>query len=227
MASVGITSLALVACSRPVTEEVRPLDAGRTDVAAPTDDHRATVDPAPPTTAAPTGAADVGASSDGTDPDGDAVAAVADLLSRFDRSLGELHSDPSVLLRPDDPVLADLAGVVPSGAVLADDVRSQVLDRLSRGESIPAAAGMEPYVHHAVTAAFDGTDRIEFTWCGWSPGVVVDSATGAVVDDVVGHGTGTGVAERFDGRWMLSSLDETSYEALTAGSPDPCPGGRQ
>lgn len=177
---------------------------------------------APTTSTAVPGVPVAGRASPGSDAD-PSIDAVRDLLARFDRSLGELHEDPSVLLRPDDSVLADFAAVVPAGAVLADDVRTQVLDRLSRGESIPAVEGVTPYVHHVVTATADGGDRIEFTWCGWSPGVVVDSVTGAVVDDAVGHGTGTGVADRIDGRWMLSSLDETSYETSPAGSSDPCP----
>src|SRR5690606_34865236 len=96
--------------------------------------------------------------------------------------------------------------------------------RAARGESIPGEDRQLPYVHHAIDTDAEGADRVTFTWCSWSPGVVRDTATGAVVDDTVGHGTGTGVAERIAGTWMLSSLDESTLDLLPAGTADPCPG---
>ena len=114
--------------------------------------------------------------------------------------------------------------VVPVGVVLFDDIRSQLAGRAARGESILGEDRQLPYVHHGIDADAEGADRVTFTWCSWSPGVVRDTATGAVVDDTVGQGTGTGVAERIDGTWMLASLDESTLDLLPAGTADPCPG---
>jgi hypothetical protein len=148
---------------------------------------------------------------------------VQDVLSRYDRVVTALHADPAVLLRPGDPLLAEWATVVPAGAVLADDVRTSVLGRLERREAIPVVDGRPSYVHHAGAVHAESPDRLTFDWCGWSPGVVRDVASGAVVDDGVGASRGTGVVERIDGRWVLSSLDQISIEVLAPGSPDPCP----
>lgn len=135
----------------------------------------------------------------------------------------QFHSDPSVFQRTADPLLAQWAAVVPPGAVLADDIRTQILRRLSAGESIPSNGDQLAYVHHVTSATPETPDRIRFTWCSWSPGIVVRTATGEVVDDVVGNSTGTGLVDRIGGTWMLSSLDELTYEGLPAGSTDPCP----
>ncbi len=148
-----------------------------------------------------------------------------DVLIRYDRVVTELHGDPSAFLREGDPLLAEWAAVVPPGAVLADDVRTAVLGRLSRGEAIPVVDGALSYVHHAGSVHAESPDRLTFDWCGWSPGVVRDVTTGAVVDDGVGASQGSGVVDRIEGGWVLSSLDQTDLAVLAPGSPDPCPTG--
>lgn len=152
-----------------------------------------------------------------------AATTVDDVLGRFDRVVTRFHSDPSVFGRSADPLLAEWASVVPPGAVLADDIRTQVLRRLRAGEAIPANGDALAYVHHVTAATAETDEQISFTWCSWSPGVVRHTSTGEVVDDVVGHSTGTGIVNRIDGAWMLSSLDEVTYEGLPPNSTDPCP----
>jgi len=148
---------------------------------------------------------------------------VQEVLDRYDRVVTGLNADPAVLLRPDDPLLTEWAATVAPGSVLGDDVRSQVLERLRSGQAIPVRRGERSYVHHVAEVTAASADRITFSWCGWSPGVVRSVATGAVTDDAVSHGVGTGVVEKSAGSWVLSSLDESSYDVLPAGSPDPCP----
>lgn len=181
-------------------------------LALPSSDTTPTV---PATPAAPAGTAVI------PDP---SIRTVQDVLDRYDLVVTGLHADPGVFLRPGDPLLAAWAAVVADGAVLADDVRSQVIDRLRRGEAIPVRSGERSYVHHVQAVTDAAPDRITFSWCGWSPGVVRDTATGAVTDDVVSHGVGTGIVEHLDGKWVLSALDETSYDVLPSGTADPCPG---
>jgi len=215
------------ACGAGAAEPLRPL--GNASAPRATTPGAAT-DPTgtPPDSITPNAPEPAGPTTTAPEPGDGPGHVVADVLDRYDRVLARLHADPAAMNRPGDPVGSELLGelgrVVPAGAVLFDDIRSQLAGRAARGESIPGEDRQLPYVHHAIDADVEGADRVTFTWCSWSPGVVRDTATGAVVDDTVGHGTGTGVAERIAGTWMLSSLDESTLDLLPAGTADPCPG---
>ncbi|UDY35415.1 hypothetical protein [Dermatobacter hominis] len=216
LAALALAALALAGCTDRSREAVRPVDPGAgstTTTQPPGPDHDAS--PTAAGAAVPAGVSDP--------PHDDPAATVQDVLARYDRVVTALHGDPSAFLRPGDPLLAEWVAVVPPGAVLADDIRTDVLGRLTRGEAIPVEGGRLSYVHHAVGAQAVGPDRLSFTWCGWSPGVVRDVATGSVVDDGVAAAAGTGTVERTAGGWVLASLDQTSIDVLPAGSPDPCP----
>jgi hypothetical protein len=228
--AVGALLLTLAsACAPSERHAVRPVDAGRApattadavalDAADPTsgpapmpEPARAGATPSP----APTGDVPGGAGA------ADRVRAV---LERYDRVVTALHADPAALLRPGDPLPAEWAAVVVPGTVLADDVTADVLGRLERGEWIPAEPGAVSYLHHLVEVLAAGPERVSFRWCGWSPGIVRDVRTGAVVDDAVGVSEGRGVVERTPDGWMLTSLDQTALDLRPAGSPDPCPSG--
>lgn len=219
----GLTS----ACGTGPVEPLRPLgDASAPRATTP----GAATDPTgtPPASITPSAPEPAGPTTTAPEPGDGPGRIVADVLDRYDRVLARLHADPAAMNRPGDPVGSELLGelgrVVPAGAVLFDDIRSQLAGRAARGESIPVEDRQLPYVHHGIDADAEGADRVTFTWCSWSPGVVRDTATGAVVDDTVGQGTGTGVAERIDGTWMLASLDESTLDLLPAGTADPCPG---
>ena len=219
--SIAVTVALVAGCATHDTPAVRPLPTAEdATTAAPTTPtaEPATTDPAAAAPTPATPSSDGDGDADGTGP----TATVRAVLDRYDRVVAALHAEPAALLRPGDPLLAEWAAVVPPGAVLADDVRSTVLDRLARGEHIPPVDGALPYVHHVVAAAADGDERIEFDWCGWSPGIVRDVRSGAVVDDGVGATTGTGVVERTGATWALSALDQHTLDVLPPGSPDPC-----
>lgn len=213
------------ACGSRTVESVRPLgDASAPRVTAPGTGHVPTGEPS--TSAPPLPAATTPVTTEPATAGGPGETA-RDVLDRYDRVLARLHARPAAVAHPGDPagaeLLSELDRVVPPGAVLADDVRSQLAGRAARGEAIPFDGSTLPYVHRPVDATAEGPDRVSFTWCSWSPGVVRDLSSGAVIDDAVGHGTGTGVAERIGGTWMLSSLDEATLELLPPGRPDPCP----
>ena len=235
-ALIAVASFAAGACGSATSQRVEPLGGGArhraTTTAAPATPDESAIPgtsapsaPAPsepgvtpgPSTTPPTTTADDRSTWSS------AATTVDDVLVRFDRVVTRFHSDPSVFGRGTDPLLAEWASVVPPGAVLADDIATQVRRRLRSGEAIPANGDALAYVHHVTAATAETDEQISFTWCSWSPGVVRHTSTGEVVDDVVGHSTGTGIVNRIDGAWMLSSLDEVTYEGLPPNSTDPCP----
>jgi len=232
-AAIVAASLVAGACGGAASERVEPLgEVGRlrpttTAVLAAPDTSAAAPASAPPAAEPP--ATPVGSQVPPTTASDDRstwpapARAVDDVLGRFDRVVTRFHRDPSVFQRAADPLLVEWASVVPPGAVLADDIRTQLLRRLNAGEAIPANGNELAYVHHVTDATAETEDRISFTWCSWSPGIVASTRTGEVVDDVVGHSTGTGLIDRIGGTWMLSSLDEVTYVGLPPASNDPCP----
>lgn len=152
------------------------------------------------------------------------------VLDAYDRTLMTLLADPTALLGDDDPRVAAWLATMSPGAVLADDVRAVVAGRAAAGQRVDPPPGTDrSYVHRAVRidpappSSETSADVVRFTWCGWSPGIVTDVASGAVVDDTVAHVGGTGRVRRIDGAWRLDSLDQDSIEVLTPGSGDPCP----
>lgn len=158
-----------------------------------------------------------------SEPRGDGAATVDEALGRYDRTLTALLRDPTALVRPDDQVLAAWTATISPGAVLLDDVRDLVAGHLAGGRRVEPPEGRDrSYSHRAVTAEWSGADVIEFTWCGVSPGVVRNASTGSVLDDGLGHATGSGRLRRTGDTWLVDSLDEATIEILPADSPDPC-----
>ena len=230
----------LSGCTEPSTDQLRPLDgasAARTPARSPSR-------PAPSTstTTDPGGGAttsddalrtDTGAGAGtGTDTADDPTRIVDEVLARYDRTLTALLRDPGAVMRTDDPVLTAWRATIGPGAILADDIRNLAAERLGAGQIVEPPRGQDrSYLHRVVSIDDSGsrgpepTERISFSWCGWSPGIVRDAKTGAVVDDGVGHATGTGTVRRFGTTWLLDSLDESTIDVLAAGSPDPCPRG--
>lgn len=193
--------------------------------------------PAPPTSAAP---APTVRSDDGPAPDreGRATAALVDeVLARYDRALTALLRDPAAVLRPGDPVAAAWRATIAPGAVLVDDMSAVAAQHVASNREVVPPQGLDrSYVHRALTVEPRGgrseaaAGPIDFTWCGWSPGIVRDRGSGRVLDDGVAHATGTGTLSPVvptppDGpTWVLGALDESTIDVLPAGSADPCPG---
>lgn len=157
------------------------------------------------------------------DPGNELVAAVAGALARYDLALTELSSDPQAVLDPAHPARARLASTIAPGSALLGDLLSDTAARLSRGSIVLPGDGGLSWTHHPVEVREVGPGRLSFTWCGWSPGTVVDAASGATVDDAVGISTGTGAAIEAEATWVLASLDQTELRTEPPGTPNPCP----
>lgn len=233
---VCITAFGFAAgCAENPDQALRPLHApqrSRTSATAPSEAPPPTAQPSTTGSSEPAPRTDPAATSGAAPvtPDG-RITVVDAVLDRYDRTLTAVLRHPGDALRDGDPAFAAWSATVAPGAVLADDIRSVVTGRAGAGEAVePPTAGQLSYVHRAVSIHADSAsvdpDALSFTWCGWSPGVVHDTATGAVADDGVSHTTGTGTLRRVGQNWLLASLDETTIEVLPAGSPDPCPAAR-
>jgi hypothetical protein len=216
------------ACSASDTgaaDRVRPIDADRAtavpDVgpATPTTQPNSTTTITATTMEPATSAVDPTA-VDASDAD---RAVIDDLLERYDRTLTDLAADPVAVSSLGHPLLIAWQSVVTPGTALAEDLPAAIMSRHAEGVVIRPGADGVSYRHRAlqVIPAADGS--VSFTWCAWSPGIGYDTATGAVVDDAVGHAHGTGRGHVVDGVWRLDSLDQSDLEALAPGTPDPCP----
>ena len=192
---------------------------------------------APSTTAAPP---PIGPGGAQPTPDRDADPApsgeltdVAVALERYDRALTALSAAPEAVDDPADALLAEWHAITLEGSDLDRDVAARIRGRRDEGIVVtPPGPAALSYVHHARAAArvtpppglTDPPEEISFTWCAWSPGIGRRIGNGAVVDDVVGSAAGTGTIRRDAAtrEWQVTSLFETSFEALAPGSDDPC-----
>ncbi|MFN7148670.1 MAG: hypothetical protein ACK4V6_04235 [Microthrixaceae bacterium] len=148
---------------------------------------------------------------------------VSEVLDRYGVVLTELAADPSI----------DLARFATRWSTVADpsspfsqDMLHILVARVRVDQMIirPGPDGRS-YVHRPVRITTVDDDTIDFTWCGYSPGIGVHVVTGEVLDDAVGHASGTGRLVRAEGRWLLDTLDQDQLVALPAGSGDPCASG--
>ena len=158
---------------------------------------------------------------------------VAAALERYDRALTALSAAPEAVDDPADALLGEWHAITLEGTDLDRDVLARIRGRRDEGIAVTPPADAAPsYVHHVRAAVrvtpppglADPPEEISFTWCAWSPGIGRRIGNAAVVDDVVGSAAGTGTIRRDAGdrSWRLTSLFETSFEALAPGSGDPC-----
>ena len=225
---VSATATAALGCAPDRAEpevQVQPVPASRED---DQDESGA----APSEAAPPGGAAEPVPTdqTDRTDQDSsdqgssDRMDTVADLLSRYSSALDQLVADPASI-EPTSTALAAWHAVVVPGGPLDRDVMSGVRRRLQE-EQVVIGPGPEGYAyrHRPVEVLESSVDRVRFRWCVHAPGVARTIADGVVVDDEVGHATGTGRAVReASGRWVLDALEQEELRVLPTGRPDPCP----
>lgn len=178
----------------------------------------------PTTTSAPAPVPTGSASPDLTTSGDAAVAVVDDVLARYGAVLDELSAEPTGAPPPGTPGRQRWDEVVVAGSALSDDVLSR-LHRRATEERVVVVPGPEglAYRHRATSIRSASDTRIDFEWCGWSPGLGRSIDTGEVVDDEVAHSTGTGQLTHDGVRWRLAALDQLDLVLLGPGAADPCP----
>jgi hypothetical protein len=147
------------------------------------------------------------------------------VLDRSGGALTELAADAAIDLARVAALWSTVAD--PSSAFSRDMLETLVTRVRDDQMVIRPGPGGRSYLHRPVRITTVGDDEIRFTWCGYSPGIGVHVATAEVLDDAVGHASGTGRLVHADGRWLLDTLDQHRLVALPAGSGDPCAAGAE
>lgn len=151
-----------------------------------------------------------------------ALAVLDEVLTGYSAALDRLVAHPSAL-EPGGAALGAWHDVVQTGTALDHEVLDGVRRRLLDGVVVEPGPGGYAYRHRPVRVLSAGPTAIDFTWCVHAPGVARRTADGVVVDDEVGHATGSGrVEEDTTGRWRLVALDQEQLQVLPAGGADPC-----
>lgn len=176
--------------------------------------------------ALPTGPADPGAPLPDDDSENtQARAAVTQVLATYGQVLSQMSTDPAGAPVPGSPLRSTWDAVVVPGSVLSEEL----LDRTTR-RAVQERMVIEPddtgvsFLHRPVELLGVAPDEVSFTWCGWSPGIGRSVDTGDVVDDAIGHATGTGRIVARNGGWSLEALDQEELRLLAPNSADPCIG---
>ena len=153
-----------------------------------------------------------------------AHAVTSEVLDRYGMVLTELAADPAIDL---GRFATRWSTVADPSSAFSRDMLHALTSRVRDDQMvIRPGVGGRSYLHRPVRVTTVADDEIVFTWCGYSPGIGVHVTTGEVLDDAVGHASGTGRLVRSDGRWLLDTLDQDQLTALPAGSSDPCASGR-
>lgn len=149
-----------------------------------------------------------------------AHAVTSEVLDRYGMVLTELAADPAIDL---GRFATRWSTVADPSSAFSRDMLHALTSRVRDDQMvIRPGVGGRSYLHRPVRVTTVADDEIVFTWCGYSPGIGVHVTTGEVLDDAVGHASGTGRLVRSDGRWLLDTLDQDQLTALPAGSSDPC-----
>lgn len=181
------------------------------------------------------------------DPSDDGAAAdiawliTADVLRRYDEAVTALAVEPAITADVNSEARRVWSHTVPEGSFLHDDVLERlVLEPLATGTRLLAGPDGVSYRHHVTGITDADQNTISFTWCGYAPGIRIDSRSGAVVDDAIARMGGVGrttlrPVPAGNGRsspgamvtdpspvWMLEEFDHLDYDVLPPGSDDPC-----
>lgn len=228
---VAVSLLCGVSCvgSRSSSEAgpavVRPLaksDQGAPSTAPTTSSSAA---PSPSVTAAVGDTAPVSTDDASTDTTTTHASVLVDeLLLRYDTLVTRLADDPATMIDPTNATRLEWNQLVPADTALSADVLEQlVVDPVAeQTRLVPAPDGFS-YRHRSLSVAEQVGDIIEFTWCGYSPGVRVDARSATVLDDAVAFVHGSGRLQLDPTGWTIDALDHLSLEVHAPGSADPCP----
>ncbi len=226
LVSAVVIATALTGCSHaPREEPISPLGAGAGEPTFPpgstgtgTPDERAGADP-----------------HRGDDPSAASVTAtpgepegpreeLEDLLGRYDAALSALHADPTAAGDDDHPLTREWLEVVVVGSQLDREVRGRILAG-ALDDSLAVVAGPEgvSYSNTATEVHVGGDGSLEWTNCGYAPGLGVDLHSGAVLDTNRTHTSGRGRAVRDPGgRLVVSELWDDRTRLLGPDEPNPC-----
>ena len=149
---------------------------------------------------------------------------VEELLLRYDELVTRLAADPVAMLDPLHPVRVEWSTLVPADSALSTDVLGQlVIGPAARGTRLVPDEHGYSYRHRSLSVGPVVERTVEFTWCGYSPGVRVDTVSGRVVDDAVAYVHGTGRVVLDVAGWVIDALDHLRIDVQAPGSGDPCP----
>lgn len=176
----------------------------------------------------------------------EASRAVDDALARYDAVVTVLAADPVSALAPDSPPRVLWDTIVAPGSFLHDDVIERLVTEpaASGTRLLPGPDGVG-YRHHRTRVTGTDADIVEFEWCGYSPGIRIESSTGRILDDYVAVMSGSGRIVRSvtpqgppgphppspsnpddhsTTTWLLDELNHFDHYVLPPGSTDPCVG---
>ena len=143
---------------------------------------------------------------------------------RYDELVTRLAADPVAMLDPLHPVRVEWSTLVPADSALSTDVLGQlVIGPAARGTRLVPDEHGYSYRHRSLSMGPVVERTVEFTWCGYSPGVRVDTMSGRVVDDAVAYVHGTGRLVLDVAGWVIDALDHLRIDVQAPGSGDPCP----
>lgn len=224
--------LASACADRPAGEaQVHPLRGS--------DRSEGTIADAVPTTTGPTVTADGAATTDtptdtpvpapGPASADATLAVVQSVLDGYDTVLTTVAADPLGASTQGNPALDAWYAVVQPTSSFSVTMLTELRERAML-ESTVVAPGPDgfAYRHHVLrtedhpVSTGSGT-TVSFTWCGHSPGIGIDTTSGAVVDDVVAVSNGTGELIDEGAGWRLATLDTADIVIEAPGTPDPCP----
>ena len=149
---------------------------------------------------------------------------VAQLLVRYSQIVTDLAEHPDLASDPLSEQRVRLDALVPPQSTLSVDVLSQLVlnPAADLTRVIPASTGLS-YSYRPLKVSSSADGLINFTWCGYSPGVRVSQTSGEVLDDSVAQLQGTGSVRAAGSDWVIDSLDHLEVTVLPPGSTDPCP----
>ncbi len=162
---------------------------------------------------------------------------IGNVLESYDRVLTELSANPQTAADDQSPVIVRWHSVVLPGTRLDEEIRTRTLTnhranhmvvrppaerdrRNSRGRESEALSWI-----HSVVEINDTTNpgQIDFSYCGYSPGIGYHERTGEVIDNQRATTRGSGRTTRQpDGRILLSSLVDEELLLLGTGEANPC-----
>ena len=150
---------------------------------------------------------------------------IADQLRKLDKSLTALTGDPLAAADPTSAAVAQWRGAVVGGSYFDNDVRTSIVtDGRDNRLAYRPGDGNTSFSHTLLEIISGSNDQVEFTYCGYAPGIGYHLDTGEILDDdrAVFHGTGV-VQRQSDGSLLIAEFGHTKLRLLSSQENNPCP----